>query len=70
MLDTEGLITEAILMGHIEAAVELCMTAKKYTEAIILARTGMSYHLSIPVIVVVMYRVMAVRYYNPFSLSL
>ncbi|KAK9727541.1 hypothetical protein QE152_g19107 [Popillia japonica] len=38
--DTEGLITEAILMGNIEAAVELCMKAKKFTEAIILARTG------------------------------
>lgn len=38
--DTEGLITEAILMGSIEMAVELCMKAKKYTEAIILAKTG------------------------------
>ncbi|KAI4456983.1 sec31-related protein [Holotrichia oblita] len=43
--DTEGLITEAILMGNIEAAVELCMKAKKYTEAIILARTGISYYV-------------------------
>ncbi|KRT79704.1 WD40 domain-containing protein, partial [Oryctes borbonicus] len=38
--DTDGLITEAIIMGNIEIAVELCMKAKKYTEAIILARTG------------------------------
>lgn len=39
-LDSNGLITEAILMGNVEAAVELCLKAKKFTEAIIIARTG------------------------------
>ncbi|XP_022916302.2 protein transport protein Sec31A isoform X1 [Onthophagus taurus] len=38
--DSNGLITEAILMGNVEAAVELCIKANKYTEAIIIARTG------------------------------
>lgn len=38
--DSEGLICEALLTGNIEAAVDLCMTAGRTTDAIILAMTG------------------------------
>lgn len=38
--DTEGLITQALLLGNTEAAVELCLKAKRYTDAIIIAFTG------------------------------
>lgn len=38
--DNEGLICEALLTGNIEAAVDLCMSANRTTDAIILAMTG------------------------------
>lgn len=38
--DTEGLITQALLLGNVEAAVELCLKAKRFTDAIIIAMTG------------------------------
>lgn len=38
--DSDGLITEAILLGNVEAAVELCLKAKKFADAIIIAMTG------------------------------
>ncbi|XP_044758611.1 protein transport protein Sec31A isoform X2 [Coccinella septempunctata] len=38
--DTEGLITQALLLGNVEAAVELCLKAKRYTDAIIIAMSG------------------------------
>lgn len=44
--DTDGLISQALLTGHIEAAVELCMSAGRTTEAVIIAITGDSSLLS------------------------
>lgn len=38
--DMEGLISQSLLVGNIEAAVELCMSAGRTTEAIIIAITG------------------------------
>ncbi|XP_044252290.1 protein transport protein Sec31A [Tribolium madens] len=38
--DTEGLITQALLLGNVEAAVELCLNAKRFADAIIIAMTG------------------------------
>ncbi|XP_015837847.2 protein transport protein Sec31A isoform X1 [Tribolium castaneum] len=38
--DTEGLITQALLLGNVEAAVELCLEAKRFADAIIIAMTG------------------------------
>ncbi|CAL1674596.1 unnamed protein product [Lasius platythorax] len=35
--DEDGLITQAILLGNIEAAVSLCFTSKRYADAIILS---------------------------------
>ncbi|XP_011708304.1 PREDICTED: protein transport protein Sec31A isoform X1 [Wasmannia auropunctata] len=35
--DEDGLITQAIISGNIEAAVSLCFTSKRYAEAIILS---------------------------------
>ncbi|EZA50823.1 Protein transport protein Sec31A [Ooceraea biroi] len=35
--DEDGLITQAILLGNIEAAVSLCFASKRYADAIILA---------------------------------
>lgn len=36
----EGLITQALLLGNTEAAVELCLKAKRFADAIIIAMTG------------------------------
>jgi protein transport protein SEC31 len=38
--DDNGLITQAILLGNIEAAVALCFENKRYADAIILSMTG------------------------------
>ncbi|KAG5889116.1 hypothetical protein JTB14_034174 [Gonioctena quinquepunctata] len=38
--DTEGLITQALLMNNVAAAVELCLTAKRFADALIIATTG------------------------------
>ncbi|KAL1497928.1 hypothetical protein ABEB36_008808 [Hypothenemus hampei] len=38
--DTDGLITQALLLNNIEAAVELCLKAEKYADALIIATTG------------------------------
>lgn len=40
ILDTDGLITQALLLGNVEAAVELCLKAKRFADAIIIAMTG------------------------------
>lgn len=39
-LDEDGLITQSILLGNIEAAVSLCFANKRYAEAIILSMAG------------------------------
>ncbi|KAK2588050.1 hypothetical protein KPH14_004119 [Odynerus spinipes] len=38
--DDDGLITQAILLGNIEAAVSLCFKSKKYADAVILSMAG------------------------------
>ncbi|XP_015607980.1 protein transport protein Sec31A isoform X2 [Cephus cinctus] len=38
--DEDGLITQAILLGNIEAAVSLCFSSKRYADAVILSMTG------------------------------
>ena len=38
--DEDGLITQAILVGNIEAAVSLCFSNKRYADAIILSMAG------------------------------
>ncbi|XP_034939412.1 protein transport protein Sec31A [Chelonus insularis] len=38
--DEDGLITQAILVGNIEAAVSLCFASKRYADAVILSMTG------------------------------
>ncbi|CAG9767294.1 unnamed protein product [Ceutorhynchus assimilis] len=38
--DTEGLITQALLLNNVEAAVELCLKAERYADALIIATTG------------------------------
>ncbi|XP_023021491.2 LOW QUALITY PROTEIN: COPII coat complex component secretory 31 [Leptinotarsa decemlineata] len=38
--DTEGLITQALLMNNVEAAVELCLQAKRFADALIISATG------------------------------
>ncbi|ENN70527.1 hypothetical protein HUJ04_007968 [Dendroctonus ponderosae] len=38
--DPEGLITQALLLNNVEAAVELCLKAEKYADALIVATTG------------------------------
>lgn len=40
VLDTEGLITQALLLNNVEAAVELCLKAKRFADALIIATTG------------------------------
>jgi len=40
IVDTEGLICQALLTGNTEAAVEICMSAERYTDAIIIAISG------------------------------
>lgn len=38
--DEDGLITQAILLGNIEAAVSLCFSHKRYADAVILSMAG------------------------------
>ncbi|NXF36356.1 SC31B protein, partial [Nyctibius bracteatus] len=38
--DTDGLISQALLLGNFEGAVELCMRAERFADAIILAVAG------------------------------
>lgn len=38
--DTDGLISQALLMGNFEAAVDLCLKDGRYADAIILANAG------------------------------
>ncbi|XP_031353039.1 protein transport protein Sec31A isoform X2 [Photinus pyralis] len=38
--DVEGLITQALLLGNLEAAVELCLKAQRFADAIIIAMSG------------------------------
>ncbi|XP_063973908.1 protein transport protein Sec31A isoform X1 [Diachasmimorpha longicaudata] len=38
--DEDGLITQAILVGNIEAAVSLCFNSKRYADAVILSMAG------------------------------
>lgn len=44
-LDTEGLITQALLLNNVEAAVELCLKAERFADALIIATTGMIYFI-------------------------
>ncbi|KAJ8957314.1 hypothetical protein NQ314_006562 [Rhamnusium bicolor] len=39
--DTEGLITQALLLNNVEAAVALCLKAKRFADALIVATTAM-----------------------------
>lgn len=39
-VDTDGLISQALLLGNFEGAVELCMQAERFADAIILAIAG------------------------------
>lgn len=39
-VDTDGLISQALLLGNFEGAVELCMRAERFADAIILAIAG------------------------------
>lgn len=38
--DTEGLITQALLLNNVAAAVELCLKAERYADALVIATTG------------------------------
>lgn len=38
--DLDGLITQAILLGNIDAATDLCLKAKRYADALVIAKTG------------------------------
>lgn len=38
--DTDGLISQALLVGNFDGAVELCMRAERFADAIILAIAG------------------------------
>lgn len=38
--DDDGMICQALLTGNIEMAVNLCMNADRYADAIIIAMTG------------------------------
>lgn len=38
--DTEGLITQALLLNNVVAAVELCLKSKRFADALIIATTG------------------------------
>ncbi|OXB59740.1 hypothetical protein ASZ78_001862 [Callipepla squamata] len=38
--DTDGLITQALLLGNFKGAVDLCMRAERFADAIILAKAG------------------------------
>lgn len=40
IVDEEGLIAQALLLGNINAAVELSLKAKRFADAIIIAMTG------------------------------
>lgn len=40
LVDTEGLITQALLLNNVEAAVGLCLKAKRFADALIIATTG------------------------------
>lgn len=39
-IDTDGLISQALLLGNFEGAVDLCMRAERFADAIILAIAG------------------------------
>lgn len=39
-IDTEGLITQALLLNNVESAVGLCLKAKRFADALIIATTG------------------------------
>jgi len=39
-VDTDGLISQALLLGNFRGAVELCMRAERFADAIILAIAG------------------------------
>ncbi|KAJ8940709.1 hypothetical protein NQ318_009112 [Aromia moschata] len=38
--DSDGLITQALLLNNVEAAVQLCLKAKRFADALIIATTG------------------------------
>ncbi|KAF7281898.1 hypothetical protein GWI33_004098 [Rhynchophorus ferrugineus] len=38
--DTEGLITQALLLNNVESAVELCLKSGRYADALVIATTG------------------------------
>ncbi|CAH0563613.1 unnamed protein product [Brassicogethes aeneus] len=38
--DDDGLITQALLLNNVEAAVELCLKSKRFADALIIATTG------------------------------
>lgn len=38
--DIDGLITQALLLNNVESAVELCLMAERYADALIIATTG------------------------------
>lgn len=45
--DDDGMICQALLTGNIEMAVNLCMNADRYADAIIIAMTGETIHKTI-----------------------
>lgn len=38
--DTDGLLSQALLLGELRSAVELCMKEERFADAIILAQAG------------------------------
>lgn len=38
--DTDGLLSQALLLGELQPAVELCMREERFADAIILAQAG------------------------------
>lgn len=38
--DADGLLSRALLLGELEAAVELCLQEENFTDAILLAQVG------------------------------
>lgn len=51
-LDTDGCIAQALLLGNIEAAVELCLESNRMADALIIAMTGNSNLKILPIITV------------------
>ena len=66
MIDADGLLSEELLMGNFEAAVDMCLSEDKMSEALLLAIAGGPELLSLMNTTYCFLQMLMVCYHKPY----